>query len=71
MSIVFYIFCLCIFLVELPIIYTPLYYISYKVFYIDKKIKDGILTTILVAATIVLAAILFPFFLGIVRKWFI
>jgi hypothetical protein len=67
-SILFYIFCFCIFLVEIPVFYAPLYFFSYKVFHIEKKIKDATLAYLLMAITVVLAMSLFPIFFRLVRR---
>jgi hypothetical protein len=68
MSIVFYIFCFCIFLVELPVIYSPLYYVSFKVLSIDKKLGDKYVSLALLVITLVLSILLFPFAFSAVSR---
>ena len=60
-------FCLCVFLVELMVFYTPLYVISYKIFRFDKQINDSKLVLILILGTIICAIVCFPFFYNLIR----
>lgn len=66
MDYIFLLFCLFIFLIELPVIYTPLYLLSYKVWGIDKKINDNNLVILLLLITLIAAILLFPVFLRII-----
>jgi len=60
MSTVFIIFCIFIFIVELAVIYSPLYYLSYCIFHIDRRIGDNKLFTILLLLSISLAILFLP-----------
>lgn len=68
MGLLFLLLCLCVFLVELPIIYAPLYFFSYKLIGADKKIQDRYLVIILVSLTILLAVWLFPLFFNAITN---
>jgi len=62
-----FIYIALIFVIELMVFYTPLYYISYGVFNLDDKIKDSKLVFILILFTVILSIIFFPFFDRIVQ----
>lgn len=66
MDIYIAIFYFAVFLIQLPIIYTPLYAISYHAIGLDKKIEDKKLANILTLITLVICIISFPFFREII-----
>lgn len=66
MEIQIVIFYFAVFLIQLPIIYTPLYAISYHAIGLDKKIEDKKLANILTLITFVICIISFPFFRNII-----
>lgn len=70
MSIVFIIFCVLVFIVELAAIYSPLYYLSYCVLHVDKKIGDNTLSTILLIISILLAILFLPSALTLCHRIF-
>ena len=57
---VFLIFCICLLLVEMLAFYSPLYYLSYCVLHIDRKIGDNRLATILSVLSVILSILFFP-----------
>lgn len=50
-------FFICVFLVELALIYSPLYYVCYCLFGLDKKVGDAKLFPVLMTITVLLSAI--------------
>lgn len=68
MSLVFSIFCLSIFLIEISLIYNLLYLIGYKWMKLDMKIGDTALVSILLFMTLVIAILIFPSALRLVAN---
>lgn len=66
MSAIVVFFFVCVFLVELAIVYSPLYYISYCLLELDKKIGDTKLVTTLVAIALLVSILLLDQFSEIV-----
>lgn len=49
------IFTIAVFLIEMAIFYCPLYFVSYGIFKLDKKIGDKRLSNILIVITVLLS----------------
>lgn len=60
MPYLFIIFCILVFIVEMAVIYSPLYFVSYSILHIDRKIGDDKLFTLLLISSITISIILLP-----------
>lgn len=67
MSTAFIIFCVSVFLVEMFLVYFPLYLVSYKIAGVDKVVDDKYLVWILILISFILSFALFPFSFDLVR----
>lgn len=71
MNIFFLIFCVSIFIVELFLVYSPLYLFAYKLANLDKKIGDGYLSLILLFISIIVSIIYFPIVYNLVGYYIV
>jgi hypothetical protein len=62
------IFYFSVFLIQLPIVYTPLYAISYHGIGLDKKIEDKKLANILSLITFIICLVSFSFFSSVIKN---
>lgn len=61
-------FYISVFLIQLPIVYTPLYVISYHAIGLDRKIEDKKLANILTLITVFICIFSFTFFSNFIRN---